>query len=140
MNTVTDTRILPPPTTAFAADRWVRSADGMIAGVSGGLAKALGVEPWIVRLLWVVSVLAFGTGVAIYLVLAFCLPREDRLHEAYQKRYLGVCYRISRKTGHEVGLIRVLAVALALASFGATMVAYLVLYVVLKEDEKSLAG
>lgn len=56
--------------------RWLRSPDGMIAGVCSGLARRLGVSRTLVR---VVTFLAFlSTGFwpvgAIYLLLAILLP------------------------------------------------------------------
>lgn len=107
---------------------WTRSTDGILAGVCHGLAKRFGVDPWLIRILWLVTILAYGTGFLLYVVLAFCLPREDRVHAAYDKRVLGVCSRLSRATGIDVGLVRATTVLLAFASFGATLLAYVGMY------------
>ena len=50
----------------------------MIAGVCGGLARWLGWDPTIVRLLYVVLSLASAAfpGVLIYLLLWFLMPRD----------------------------------------------------------------
>ena len=122
-------------TVSLSQMQWVRSKDGVFAGVCAGLAKQFDIEPWLVRAAWLVAVLFFGTGILFYLILAFALPREDQLHEAHEKRFLGVCARISRKTGLDIGLVRTLAVVLGVFSFGATIVGYIVLYFVLPAEE-----
>lgn len=115
--------------------QWIRSKDGIIAGVCSGLSRQLGLNPWILRACWLASVLFFGTGVLAYMILAFALPREDQLIEARQNRFLGVCARISRKTGMDIGLVRALTIMLGLFSLGSTMVGYIVLYFVLPAEE-----
>ena len=61
------------------------------------------------------------------------LFRSDKLAYAHDKRFLGVCARISERTDLEVGVVRTLAVLLGLASMGATIVGYLVLYFVMPD-------
>ena len=48
----------------------------MIAGVCGGLGQYLGMDPTIVRLIFVVAVLAGFAGVLAYLILAIVIPLE----------------------------------------------------------------
>lgn len=115
--------------------QWVRSPDGIIAGVCEGLGKQLDVNPWVLRTAWLATVLFFGTGLLFYLIMAYALPRSDKLAGANSKRYLGVCSKLSRKVGMDIGLVRALTVILALFSFGATMVGYVILYFVLPEDD-----
>jgi phage shock protein C len=117
---------------------WVRSTDGVVAGVFEGLGKSFDMDPNILRLIWVISVLFFGSGLLIYLILAWILPREDKLNEYYQKKIFGVCQAISRKSGIELGLVRLLAVGSLIISFGLTFVAYMVLAIVMPEvkDER----
>jgi len=52
-------------------------SDRMIAGVSGGLAKYLGIDPVIMRIAFVIVGLMNGIGVVIYLVLWLLMPNED---------------------------------------------------------------
>ena len=120
---------------SLAQTPWIRSKDGIFAGVCEGMGKQLDIHPWLLRAAWLGAVLFFGTGLLFYLILAFTLPREDRLAEAHNKRFLGVCGRISRKTGFDIGLVRALTVILGLFSFGSTVVGYLVLYFVLPAEE-----
>lgn len=55
--------------------RLVRSGtDKMIAGVCGGLAAYLGIDPVLVRLAFVILLLASGVGLAIYVILWIVMP------------------------------------------------------------------
>lgn len=114
--------------------RWLRSTDGYLAGVCEGLGRSFGIDPWLVRIGLVISIFAFGTGALLYLILAICLPREDRVEAAERKKLLGVCRRLAQHTGLEVGVVRVLTVMLALASMGVTVVGYLVLHFVMPSE------
>jgi phage shock protein C len=50
-------------------DRW-------IGGVCGGLARMLGLEPWIVRLAFTLLILFWGTGLVLYILLWIFVPNE----------------------------------------------------------------
>ena len=53
----------------------VRSTnDRVIAGVCGGLAAYLNMDATLIRILWVLAVVAGGTGVLVYIVLWIVLP------------------------------------------------------------------
>jgi len=61
----------------------VRSeTDKMVAGVCGGLAAYLDIDPVLVRLAFVVLFLASGIGFAIYLILWIVMPRESTAGES----------------------------------------------------------
>lgn len=47
-----------------------------IAGVCGGIAEYLNMDPTLIRLAWALFSLAFGTGIIIYIVAAFVMPDE----------------------------------------------------------------
>jgi phage shock protein PspC (stress-responsive transcriptional regulator) len=50
-------------------------SDRKVAGVCGGLAKYLGLDPTLVRVLWVVlTIVSFGAGVIGYLLLWMLAP------------------------------------------------------------------
>ncbi|GAA3026593.1 PspC domain-containing protein [Actinokineospora globicatena] len=52
-------------------------SDRMVAGVCGGIAKAIGVDAPIVRIgLVAATLLGFGTGAVIYLACWILLPEE----------------------------------------------------------------
>jgi signal transduction histidine kinase len=60
------------------ARRFCRStSDRVVAGVAGGLAAGLGLDAFVVRAAFVVLTLAGGTGIAIYMVAWFVLPKAD---------------------------------------------------------------
>lgn len=50
--------------------------DKKIFGVCGGLAEYFNIDPVIIRVVWAVLALFYGTGVLIYLVMAFAVPTE----------------------------------------------------------------
>ena len=51
--------------------------DKKLAGVCGGVAEYLGVDPTVVRLAWALLCLGWGTGLLIYIVCAFVFPEGD---------------------------------------------------------------
>lgn len=50
--------------------------DKVIAGVCGGIGEYLNVDPVIVRLIWAVSVLFYGTGLLLYIIAWVIIPRN----------------------------------------------------------------
>ncbi|MBR0266339.1 MAG: PspC domain-containing protein [Clostridia bacterium] len=50
--------------------------DKKVAGVCGGIAEWLGIDPVIVRLVWALLVFGWGTGLIAYIVCALVLPEE----------------------------------------------------------------
>ncbi|MGZ3722205.1 MAG: PspC domain-containing protein [Bdellovibrionales bacterium] len=115
--------------------KWVRAKDGAIFGVCKGLARSLDIPVGVFRLLWVASILFFGVGFGLYILLAITLPREDKTVEALDPWILGVCSKIALRSDLEVGIVRFLAICLALLSGGAALVGYIVLYFVLDEKK-----
>jgi len=51
------------------------NANRMIAGVCGGIAEYLNVDPTLIRLGFVLLTFASGTGILLYLVMAIIVPR-----------------------------------------------------------------
>ncbi|EAD2777678.1 PspC domain-containing protein [Listeria monocytogenes] len=51
------------------------SSQKMIAGVCGGIAEYFGIEVTIVRLIWVVATLFFGSGILLYILAAIIIPK-----------------------------------------------------------------
>lgn len=55
----------------------------MIAGIGGGLGEYLGIDPTVVRIVWVLAAfLSFGVAVLLYLVLIFVIPSQETLPTA----------------------------------------------------------
>lgn len=60
--------------------RLLRSTtDRRIAGVCGGLAKYLNVDPSVVRILFLLSIIFGGFGIWAYLVVWLIAPEDNRL-------------------------------------------------------------
>lgn len=45
-----------------------------LAGVCGGLGEYFGVDPTLVRLVWVLLALFYGSGVLAYIIALFIMP------------------------------------------------------------------
>lgn len=50
--------------------------DCCFMGVCGGLGEYLGFDSSIIRLLWLISVLFFGSGILLYLIFCLVIPKE----------------------------------------------------------------
>lgn len=50
--------------------------DKKLCGVCAGIAKFFGLDPTIVRLIWVLAVLLAGCGVVLYIAAALVMPEE----------------------------------------------------------------
>jgi phage shock protein C len=48
----------------------------MVAGVAAGLAEYLSMDPTIIRVILALTVLLWGTGAAVYLVMWVIIPEE----------------------------------------------------------------
>jgi phage shock protein C len=60
--------------------------DRQFAGVCGGVADYLGVDPTLVRLLWVIFAIAGGPGVLLYIIMAAIVPEEpEYVHTTVEK-------------------------------------------------------
>lgn len=59
--------------------RLYRSRDKKIAGVCGGIAEYFKIDPTIIRLIWAIAVLVYGTGLLAYLICWIVIP-EDPFH------------------------------------------------------------
>ncbi|HVQ18044.1 MAG TPA: PspC domain-containing protein [Actinomycetes bacterium] len=97
----------PPPTPA-PARQLRRSKDGrVLGGVCGGLARYLGIDPVIVRVVVVVLALFGGGGVILYGAAWLLIPEEGRTESAGQQL-------IGNRSSQTV-LVVVVAVVIALA-------------------------
>jgi phage shock protein PspC (stress-responsive transcriptional regulator) len=48
----------------------------VIAGVCGGIAEYFNVDPTLVRLLWIVFVIIWGSGILAYIIAWIIIPEE----------------------------------------------------------------
>lgn len=53
-----------------------RSGDGMIAGVCSGIARHFGLDVTLIRVVWVLLVLLYGTGFLAYAICWIVIPKE----------------------------------------------------------------
>lgn len=53
----------------------MRSNNKMIGGVCAGLGEYLGLDPTIVRIVWVLMVLFAGVGILLYIILWLVMPK-----------------------------------------------------------------
>ncbi len=49
----------------------------MISGVCAGVAEYFNIDPTIVRVLWAVLSLSFGTGIILYIICAIVFPKKE---------------------------------------------------------------
>lgn len=59
--------------------------DKVISGVCGGIAKYFGVDPTLIRVAWVISLLLGGIGFFGYIVAMIIIPAEPQSFEAKKK-------------------------------------------------------
>lgn len=52
--------------------------DKKICGVCGGVAEYLNIDPTIVRLIWAVLIVCYGTGLLLYILAALILPNGQQ--------------------------------------------------------------
>lgn len=53
-------------------------SDKKVAGVCGGIAEYFGIDSTIIRLIWLISIAVYGTGLLVYIIAAIIMPtRED---------------------------------------------------------------
>lgn len=53
--------------------------DKKFLGVCSGIADYLDVDPTIIRLIWLLTVCIFGTGILAYFVAALIMPEDSRI-------------------------------------------------------------
>jgi len=55
---------------------YLSNVDKKIGGVCGGIGEYFDIDPTLIRLLWVIAVLFFGTGILAYLIAWAIIPRR----------------------------------------------------------------
>jgi len=116
--------------------RFTRSSNGIIGGVCQGLGEGLDIDPWAIRLFWILTICLLGSGIVVYLIAWFSLPRRDKLEDYYKKKILGVCLKISEQSTVELPLVRFIALFSLFASFGISILIYLFLYFFMPENKR----
>jgi phage shock protein C len=63
----------------YNPNRLYRSGhDRVLGGVCGGIAEYLGVDPVIIRVLWIAATLAWGAGILLYIIAWIIIPRNPK--------------------------------------------------------------
>lgn len=57
------------------------SSDKVIDGVCGGIAEYFGIDPVIIRLIFVILVLMNGFGILLYIVLTIIMPKAEKIDQ-----------------------------------------------------------
>lgn len=57
--------------------RLTRSNNGMIAGVCGGIADYLDIDPTIVRIVYILMTFFVGIGILLYFILWLVIPKKE---------------------------------------------------------------
>ena len=127
----------------------------MLGGVCAGTAAYVGLPAWAVRLIFLISVFAYGISAGLYLTLWWMLPKEghapqegviwrqrsDGSHTPPFRRTIvdrkiaGVCGGIARYLSMDPSLVRVAVLALTLVSLGATGFLYLLATILIDPNE-----
>ena len=47
-----------------------------LCGVCGGLSEYIGIDATVIRLIWAIASICFGTGILAYIIAAIVLPKE----------------------------------------------------------------
>ena len=134
-----------------------RSTNGVLGGVCDGLAHRYDVPVGVIRLAWLASVLLLGTGVLLYMVLWWVVPRRDSLpiepviwqrdefgrpqaplaKTEVDRMFLGVCGGLARRWQMDPSLVRLATISLAFVSLGSSVVIYLIAALVMPSREES---
>jgi signal transduction histidine kinase len=95
-------------------------ANGVVAGVAAGIARALEVDPTLVRLLFALLTLAGGAGIALYLAGALLMPEAPGERTSGTRTALGLALLLLATVAalNGLGLPAFLQAAAALAAAG----------------------
>lgn len=55
---------------------YLSNTNKKLAGVCGGIAEYFGIDPTIIRVLWIICSLAFGSGILAYLICWLVIPKQ----------------------------------------------------------------
>lgn len=137
--------------TSFLHGPWTRSSSGVLAGVCEGLGSRMGLEPTMLRILFLASLLFGGAGLVLYAVLWWLIPTESQrvieptiwttdgqgrrvppfARTQADRKVLGVCGGLARRWQVDSAIVRLGALTLVALSAGVALVAYFVLAIVM---------
>ena len=118
-----------------------RAKNSSIAGVCAGIAETFGVEVLIIRLAFLLSMFAGGTGLLLYLILWVILPVEEsymieesgkkKLYRSRMNKVIGgVCSGLAKYLDWDISIIRLIFVFLVISA-GTGVLFYIVLWAII---------
>ena len=63
---------------------YLSDSDKKIGGVCGGIAEYLGIDSTLVRVLWVIAAVIFGSGLLAYIIAWLLMPRRPGYGEDWE--------------------------------------------------------
>ena len=88
--------------------------DRVIEGVCGGLAQYFGVEPVIVRLIFVVLLFMNGIGLFIYIILAIIMPKPEKPDQSPKDTIRENVQEMGEKHSHRAGWFGIILILLGI--------------------------
>ncbi|MEA2103046.1 MAG: PspC domain-containing protein [Candidatus Cloacimonadota bacterium] len=127
-----------------------------IGGVCAGLAEYFGLDVSLVRIIWILLVLIFGTGILVYLVAWIIIPpkpekfygieiiddeeEKEGIHLSRDNRMIfGVCGGIAEYYDFDASIIRIIFLILIL-TFGFGFLVYILLALILSYKPEDKEG
>ncbi len=142
------------------SQRLTRSSVGYLGGICEGLGKTFGIEPTLLRFLWLGAIFIGGTGIALYLLLWWLLPEENSFRyepsvweagadgirrpplqrTSNDRKLLGVCGGLARRWDVDPSALRLAVIAIGLISFGTAAIVYLIAAMVIPNSNDTIAN
>jgi phage shock protein C len=103
----------------------------ILLGLCSGLSESLGINIWILRLVFIGITMIGGFGILIYIL--FSMSLSDKYASPFSRKYLGVCSYFSQKYHLDLSIIR-LSTTLLIFTTGILpgLLVYLFLYLIIR--------
>ncbi len=69
-------KVVKKPVTQPVKRLYRSGKERILGGVCGGVGEYLGVDPTLIRLLWILFSLAYGMGIVLYVIMWMIVPRN----------------------------------------------------------------
>ena len=60
--------------------------NSQVGGVAGGLGEYFGIDPTLIRIVWLIAILGLGTGLLLYIILWIVIPQEPEFEAVYKMK------------------------------------------------------
>jgi phage shock protein C len=124
------------------------STNKKIAGICGGIAEYFQLDPTLIRIIWLSSVLMGGTGILVYVICWIIVPEKQNSHvisaiqssplrrSLHNKRIAGVCGGLGEHFKIDPIIMRIGFLILALCGVGWGILLYIILWIALPLEEE----